>query len=208
MKDEQSYSQCKRRKRGPKTMRSTVRGVASLFGKAMQGGARAEITHPMETKTQGGLVLQEGLGFCLQGGRGGGENKNRVEGETRGWIISEAGRGKQKKTERGRSGKGGIERIKAEGRKEGRREKRGNGEAKQKREGGTKRKQKKGEGANMKEGRMKKQRRGEMKQEKGDGENKKQREAKTRGGVERNKEMEREQTTQNMHRLWVKMPSR
>ena len=47
----------------------------------MQGGARAERTHPMK---KGELVLQEGLGFCSQGGRGAGENKNRVEGETMG----------------------------------------------------------------------------------------------------------------------------
>ena len=90
MNDEQSYSQasliCRNTSegRGPQKQLGTQEGVASLWGKAMQGGARAERTHPMETKTKGGLVLQEGLGFCSQGGRGGGDNKNRVEGETRG----------------------------------------------------------------------------------------------------------------------------
>ena len=79
----------------------------------MQGGAR-------------GLAGKSGFLFARRA-RWGGNKKSGGEGD-KGRIISEGQRGKQKSRE-GRSGKGGNERIKAWGKKEGRREKRGNGEA-------------------------------------------------------------------------------
>ena len=100
MNDEQSHSQASL------TCRNTSEGRGENnwehrrggWGKAMQGGARTERTHAMETKTKGGLVLQEGLGFCSQGGRGGGTTKIGWRGR-QGVDDKRGGRGQQKSGE-------------------------------------------------------------------------------------------------------------
>ena len=86
-----------------------------MGGKRCKGGGRAKKTHPMETKTKDGLVLQEGLGFCLQG-RASSGGKQRIGWRgTQGADHKREGERETKRRRRGRSGKEGKKKMNRNG---------------------------------------------------------------------------------------------